>query len=63
MTYNKLEKLGEPTKFRSQVVAGTKYYFEWESGDVVEVWEQSWTDKMEIQIWHCEDNTPPPCKV
>jgi hypothetical protein len=43
--------LGEPTKYRYQVVAGAIYSFEWETGDVIEVWEQSWSDKMEIQRW------------
>lgn len=63
VTYAELVALGEPTKYRSQVVSGYKYYFEWDSGDVVEVWEQTWTDKMEIQTWHCLDNSAPPCKA
>eukprot|EP00729_Bicosta_minor_P016758 gene16758-28266_t len=39
--YQMLLGLGPPSRFRTQIVAGTKYYFEWPSTDIVEVWEQT----------------------
>ena len=48
-------------RFKTQVVSGTKYYFEWTSGTIVEVWEQTWNDKLEIlTMYQKEPPAPPP---
>jgi hypothetical protein len=47
-TGDDLSALGDPFSVRTQVVAGTKYEFEFQDGSTVVVFEQSWSDTLEV---------------